>query len=210
VESGIDIAGRAWTITCVQNQDILLDHAEEMEQFPFGLLIWESSIAMALRLAATGSALAGKSVLELGAGVGLPGLVARSIGAEVAQTDHQAGALALADRNAQQNGIEGIRRFLADWRSWTVTERFDLILGSDILYERGMHFYVEQILKQNLKPGGEALLSDPGRPQALEFVAGLERRGWDVEMETTVVAAVEPTAPGGQAEVALITCRYRG
>ena len=75
----------------MQDQDALLDFAEELEHFPYGFLLWEASVALARKLAANPSLVAGKRVLELGAGVGLaPGIVARSLGAEVWQTDHQA------------------------------------------------------------------------------------------------------------------------
>jgi predicted nicotinamide N-methyase len=182
--SVIDIGGRAWQITAVPNQDALLDGAEELEHFPFGFLLWEAAVGMTGLLAERPSLVAGKRVLELGAGVGVPGIMARSLGAEVWQTDHQAGALTLAERNAQQNDVDGITRFLADWRSWSHTARYDVILGADIMYDRTLYFYLERIFQQCLAHGGRLLLSDPGRPQALEFAAHLEKHGWYMDMET--------------------------
>jgi len=171
----------------VQNQDALLDAAVTLEHFPFGFLLWESAVALARRLAFDPELVAGKSVLELGAGVGLPGIVARAQGAEVRQTDHQAGALSLAQRNARQNGVTGIHTFLADWRDWTHEARYEVTLGADILYERTLHYDLERVFRRSLAPGGCLLLADPGRPQSLEFVARLENSGWHIEMETQVV-----------------------
>jgi predicted nicotinamide N-methyase len=187
VTTGIEIGGRHWAITAVQNQDALLDHAEDFENFPFGFLLWESAIGLARMLAANPALVAGRTVMELGAGVGVPGIVARSLGAQVWQTDHQPGALHVAQENARLNGVMGITQFPGDWRNWTHTTRYDVLLGADILYERDTHFYLERIFERCLAPGGQVLLADPGRPQAIECVALLEKHGWRVEMETCPV-----------------------
>lgn len=206
VTTEIAIGARTWRVTAVQNQDALLDAAEEMEHFPYGLLLWEAAVGLSRWMAARPELVVGKRVLELGTGVGLAGLVARTLGAEVWQTDHQRTALALAEANAIQNGVEGVQRFVGDWRSWTHKERYDVLLGADILYERAMHFYLEQLFERNLALGGCLLLSDPGRPQAMEFVAHLEKSGWSVELETKAVARIED-AESKPVEVALMVAR---
>ena len=58
----------------------------------------------------------------------------------------------------------------------------DLLLGADILYERIMHPYLEPIFRQNLASGGQLILADPSRPQALTFIADLEKRGWQFDL----------------------------
>jgi predicted nicotinamide N-methyase len=203
VTTEVRIGGRVYQVTAVQNQDILLDVAEQMEHFPYGFLLWESAVGLARFLAANPALVAGKRVLELGAGVGLPGLVAQALGARVWQTDHQAGALALARVNAYQNGITGLERFTADWRAWTRRELYDVLLGADILYERAMHFTLETIFRQNLAPGGLLLLSDPVRPQAMEFAGHLEKSGWNLRLETQSVTLEEAGEEDRQVEVAL-------
>ena len=61
-----------------------------------------------------------------GAGVGLPGLVARSLGAEVWQTDNLTAALEIARLNARANEVGGITRFTADWMRWTDDRLYDV------------------------------------------------------------------------------------
>jgi predicted nicotinamide N-methyase len=192
-------------VTCVQDQDTLLDYAEELEYFPYGFLLWDSAIGLARMLAGDPALVAGKRVLELGAGVGLPGIVARSLGADVCQTDHQMHALWLAQVNACENGVEGITTFAADWQTWTHPHRYDVVLGADILYERGMHFYLEDVFGRVVAPGGKLLLSDPGRPQAMEFAAQLETRGWTLALDTQSVLRDEGTQISKPVEVLLLT-----
>ncbi len=70
----VPIGGRVWQVLAAQDQDALLDVAEG-DYFPYGLLLWEASVALARHVAASPERVAGKRVLELGAGVGLPGQV---------------------------------------------------------------------------------------------------------------------------------------
>jgi predicted nicotinamide N-methyase len=222
----VAIGGRSWRLSAVEDQDALMESVQtdaDLEQFPYGLLLWESAIGMAERLAEEPELAAGKRVLELGAGVGLPGLVAHALGAAgVTQTDYQSETLDLARINAAQNGIGNgaIRYLLADWRDFGRQEataaaaaaaRYDLILGSDVLYERTLHGALARILTNFLAPGGSVLLSDPLRPQAIEFADQMERSGeWSLTLESRLVAAAaRDRANGAPAarEIALFFAR---
>ena len=205
--TGLTIDNRTWQITCVRSRAGLAADAEHLEHDLYGFLLWESAVGLAHHVTDQGKPIQGKQVLELGAGVGLPGLVARSLGATVRQTDYQADALLLAQWNAQQNGIEGIETFLADWRTWRHPPRYDLILGADILYDATLHFYLEAIFRKNLLPGGRLCLSDPGRPQALDFAVQLEAHGWRIDLQTSTVAVLQPTVPNQSVDITLLTAR---
>ena len=110
------------------------------------------------------------------------------------------------------------QQFLADWRTWRHTARYDVILGADILYERAMYAYLEPIFQQNLAPGGCLLLADPCRPQALEFAAHLEKHGWHFELSTCPVTLPATAEQPGKSkkkanqavEVALLIGRRKG
>lgn len=205
--TGLTIDNRTWQITCVRSRAGLAADTDQVEHDLYGFLLWEAAVGLARHLTDHAKQLHGKQVLELGAGVGLPGLVAQSLGSMVCQTDYQPDALALAQWNAQQNGIDGIATFLADWRTWRHSPRYDLILGADILYDATLHFYLEAIFRKNLLPGGRLWLSDPGRPQALDFAVQLEAHGWRLELQTITVAALQPTAPNPAVDITLLMAR---
>lgn len=201
------IGEQTWEITCVRSRAGLATDVDHLEHDLYGFLLWESAVGLATKLTQQAAQVQGKQVLELGAGVGLPGLVARSLGATVHQTDYQADALALAEWNARQNGIDGIGTFPADWRTWRHLLRYDLILGADILYDATLHFYLETIFRKNLRPGGRLLLADPGRPQALNFAVQLETHGWRIDLQTITVPALQAAEGNTSVEVTLLIAR---
>lgn len=201
-------AGRQWSIEAVRDQDALLRSADRFGAFPFGLLLWDSAVALADELAGMGG-LAARQVLELGAGVGLAGLAARAQGAEVVQIDHGPEALELSRRNAARNGLGGIETRLGDWDRWDDASHYDLIIGSDILYDVSAHEPVLAILRRNLTAGGTAILADPGRPLTPGFVTLLEASDFDTSRHTRQVAAVHPLQPGHRVDVSVMIVRRR-
>lgn len=202
----IAAAGRRWLIDAVRDQDALLAAAESFDTFPYGLLLWDSAAVLADALAGLGR-LDGQRALELGAGVGLVGLAARHLGARVVQTDHSAEALTLAGANAVLNGIGGIEQVTADWTSWTPPSRFDLIAGSDILYDEAAHAAIARILDAGLAASGLAMLGDPGRTATPRFIERMRDAGWRVALATRRVPALHPTQPGQYAAISILTLR---
>ncbi len=181
----LSLAGRSWTLSCVTDQDALITQVQtedDLADFPFGLMLWASSEVLATRLAREPSLVAGKRVLELGAGVGFVGLVAAHLGAaEVVQTDYHPEALALCRSNAMLNGIVNITIQKGDWRHWPeALTGFDLVVAADILYERALHPALTTLLPQL---GATILLADPIRPAALEFIEQRETEGWTINTE---------------------------
>lgn len=86
-EYHVDIAGRrlgilhAGLIVTHENEQRFL--SDEGRYVPFGIMLWPSAVALAYEIAARAEEFRGRSVMELGAGVGLPGLAAAALGASV-------------------------------------------------------------------------------------------------------------------------------
>ena len=185
VTQTLHAAGRPWNIRCVTDQDALVARVQtddDLANFPFGMLLWASAHALALRLADEPALVAGKRVLELGAGVGYVGLVAAHLGAaEVIQTDYHPDCLELCRQNARLNNLPNVTVRTGDWRDWPQElTGFDLVIGTDILYERTLHPTLTALLPTLGKP---LLLSDPIRPAALEFLENREAEGWKITTE---------------------------
>ncbi len=192
----VDLPGFRLDVAAVRDQQALLDAADGFSTVPYGLLLWESAIALSGYLCERPGLVAGREVLELGAGVGLSGLTAARLGAHVTLSDHEPAALEVCRRNAMANAMAPPRTIQADWRNWPETRTYQVILGADIVYEREIHTVLVRLLATCTRPGGCILLTDPGRPHTLEFLAALEDEGWRGKIETRNVPALT-TTPGG-------------
>ncbi|MFZ5640754.1 MAG: class I SAM-dependent methyltransferase [Bacillota bacterium] len=166
--------------------NMLLSGVETDDDIPFWSVLWPSAIALARFLRAQGG-LAGCRVLELGAGVGLAGLVAALEGGRVTQTDFVPDALTLQKANAELNGLTGITHELADWRNFDLSRKYDWIIGSDILYEPKLHGYLKQIFRCCLSEKGTLILADPGREGGKIFVESLLEEGFRGRCEEITV-----------------------
>jgi predicted nicotinamide N-methyase len=147
---------------------------------PYGAVLWPAAIALAHEIATRAAEFRGKTVLELGAGTGLPGLAAAALGAAVVQTDRSELIAHVCRLNGERNRMAGIECRLGDWSEWTDDTRYDWIVGSDILYADTQHEHLRRIFGGNLAPGGRVLLSDPYRPPGLPLLERMQAAGWRV------------------------------
>jgi predicted nicotinamide N-methyase len=189
--------GREWSILHVgamlTTEDEQRFLRELRERLPYGVALWPASIALAHDLAGRAEALRGGRLLELGAGTGLPGIVAAALGAQVLQTDGHAVAMHLCRRNGQRNHARAIEYRQADWASWGDEARYEWIVGADILYGEALHPQLRAIFERNLAPGGRVLLADPFREPSLKLLGALEGSGWAITLSKWSVG--EEAAP---------------
>lgn len=155
-----------------------LHHTET--RAPYGVVLWPASIALAHEIATRAAEFRGKSVLELGAGTGLPGIAAAAVGARVTQTDRSELIVDVCRMNGERNRLSGIEYRIADWTEWTDTAHYDWIIGSDVLYADTLHEDLLRIFTNNLAPGGRVLISDPYRSPGLPLLEQMEASGWRV------------------------------
>jgi predicted nicotinamide N-methyase len=117
------------------------------------------------------------------------------------QTDRQEVALFVCKQNAERNGVTTVEHRAADWTAWDDHERYDCILGSDVLYAEALHPHLLRIFENNLAPGGRLLLSDPFRAGSVAFLATMEADGWSVTMTKWTVGVAPPERPVGVFEL---------
>lgn len=178
--------GREWTILhagavlTADDESRLLKVQDN--RLPYGVSLWPSSIALAHEVASRAGDFRGRSVLELGAGTGLPGIVAASFGAAVVQTDRDELALSLCRPNGARNGLESIAYRLAEWASWDPGPTHDWIIGADILYGEALHPFIGRILDECLRPAGRVLIADPFRSTGFRWLESMEGAGWSVSL----------------------------
>ena len=124
-----------------------------LEDPPYWSFCWASGLALARFLAEQPHWVAGKRVLDFGAGSGVAGIAAMKAGAfEVVACDLDPLAIEACRANAELNGVtlEYSGDFFAE------EDRFDLILVADVLYDRANLPLLDQFLSR----GKQALVAD--------------------------------------------------
>lgn len=124
-----------------------------LQEPPYWCFCWASGLALARHIAAQPHWVKGKRVLDFGSGSGVAAIAAVKTGArEVVACDIDPLALAASRANAALNAVE--LGYSADF--FGETDRFDLILVADVLYDASNLPLLDQFLTR----GREVLVAD--------------------------------------------------
>ena len=114
-------------------------------------------------------------LLELGAGVGLVGLVAQSLGTRVVFSDYDPVAVQVCRFNAVRNQQPDPEVLTLDWRS-PPQRRFEAIVGCEVTYDHKLHEPLLETVAAMLAPSGVCWLGDPGRYWSKSFFTQARQR----------------------------------
>jgi predicted nicotinamide N-methyase len=158
---------------------LLSDESFEHEEFlPYWAELWASAVALAHDVSLR--SLRGKRTLELGCGLGLPSIAAARSGGRVLATDWSPDAVLATAANAARNDVR-VETLECSWASpEAIVERgpWDLVLASDVLYERRNANLLLRLLPQLVDAHGLVLIADPQRAAAARFLERVESEGW--------------------------------
>lgn len=186
-ETEIPIAGRTLSILHPESAEDLIDEREFDldERLPYWAELWPSARVLAEYIGAMPGG--GRSLLELGCGSGLVATSASLAGFKVTVSDYYEDALLFARVNVRRNGGEPARGLLLDWRNLPPRlGHFDVVVASDVLYERPYGALVARVLDATLSSQGLAVVADPGRVGRAEFVRALGPLGLKIAAQADV------------------------
>jgi predicted nicotinamide N-methyase len=139
--------------------------------------VWPCGRLLAETMA--GHDIAGRRILEVGCGLGLASLVLHQRGADITASDWHPLAEVFLAYNAALNALPALRYRTLSWAADNdVLGRFDLIIGSDVLYERGQAELLTALLRRHAQPACEVLIADPGRGNSGAFTRALAAQGY--------------------------------
>jgi predicted nicotinamide N-methyase len=127
-------------------------------------------------------------VVEIGAGLGLPGVVAARRGAaQVVISDREAMPLAFVRRTLRDDRLDGCALVVADFLVPPWRACWDLVLAAEILYDRAAFGRLAGALAHMLAPGGRVLLTDGHRIDTAAFYREAERVGFRCAVDDVTV-----------------------
>ncbi len=142
-------------------------------EFPHWVKIWEASLVLADYLLDTGLK-EQSSVLEIGAGMGITGMFLAAFGHRVTITDNNPDCLELLELNARHNGLSNAVIKKLDWQAPDLTGGFDIICGTEVVYQESQAPDLVSLFRRFLNPGGTVYLAhDHQRMKIEEFISSL-------------------------------------
>lgn len=144
----------------------------------FGV-IWDSSQVLAHYM--LDLELQGKRILEVGCGVGLTSLMLNQRDMDITATDRHPEVGQMLKRNTVLNGGQIIPFVRTGWEDGASRlGRFDIIVGSDLLYERDHLRALAGFIDCHAKRQSEIVIVDPGRGECARFGSLLDQQGFTV------------------------------
>lgn len=168
VREKVIVEDRTFLIARPEHSDRLLEQpavfvAHEADEYvPYWADLWPAARMLAKALLQE-SWTPGTEALEVGCGLGLPGIVALSCGFKVIFSDYDPCALHFAAENARLNGFDDFSSMQLDWRQPPAGWQVPVILASDLVYELRNVPPLVAFIKQVLVPDGVCLLTDQDR-----------------------------------------------
>jgi predicted nicotinamide N-methyase len=153
------------------------------ERLPYWAAIWPSSIVLAGEIAGgrIAAAKGAKRTIELGCGVGVVTTAAMKSGLDVLASDYYEPALEFVRANTCRNLKREAKTQMVNWRELPPElGRFDLLLASDVIYEREYAGLLPRVFDKLLQFDGQAVIADPGRVSTPAFLYACKGAGFKV------------------------------
>jgi 2-polyprenyl-3-methyl-5-hydroxy-6-metoxy-1,4-benzoquinol methylase len=118
-----------------------------------------------------------KEILEIGAGMGVTALFLSAFGHKVTVTDYEEDALELLRMNVEHNGLNNVSVKKLDWYKPDLTQRYDIICGSELIYKERSIEPIINLFQRCLQPEGTVFLAhDLSRMCMVKFIGKVPGR----------------------------------
>jgi EEF1A lysine methyltransferase 3 len=159
-------------------EEYILDQIDagdpNVTEAPFWAKLWEASLLLAYFLGRQ-PVNPQHHLLEIGAGIGIVGVYAALCGHRITVTDINDDALLFARANALLNGLNDLEIRKLDWSDPGETQRYDVIIGSEVVYDRRSYPLLVDFLRRSLSSDGVIFLAKNAELPAPSFFEELTK-----------------------------------
>jgi predicted nicotinamide N-methyase len=158
--------------------NIALDLGISSSLWPLFGVVWPSSMVLAHHMDDYDTV--DKRILEIGCGMALTSLLLNEQDADITASDYHPEVETFLKRNTKLNNGKTIAFERADWaEAKDSLGRYDLIIGSDVLYEDTHVKQLAKFIENHANPNCEIILVDPGRGRKTKLSKALTEYGFD-------------------------------
>lgn len=137
----------------------------------------------------------GARILEIGCGLALASLVVHRRLGDITASDCHPLAQAFMNANLELNALPAMKYGTGNWaRANPALGEFDLIIGSDVLYERSQPEQLAAFIQLHAAAQAEVLIVDPNRGNRAAFNRCMATLGF-VLTETRIDTALDDSTP---------------
>jgi predicted nicotinamide N-methyase len=180
----ISVAGLSMQVRSLLDKQQFDDPDGEAERigissaaWPLFGLVWPSALVLAAHLQNT--VLGQRRILEVGCGLGLASLSLHRRQGDVTASDCHPLAGVFLDEIARLNVLPALPYLHGDWAAVNDSlGRFDLIIGSDVLYERDQPAALAAFIERHSQAAMEVVIVDPDRGNRAGFNRLMEGLGF--------------------------------
>ena len=201
------------TIT-VNNIDYLIRSLKDRQQFfDFGQraealgissaawslfgVVWPASRILAAKVSIL--ELDGKRVLEIGCGIALSSIILHKMGINITASDYHPLAKEFLDENVLSNNMLPIKFQTGNWEAENpLLGEYDMIIGSDILYEPAHSESVSRFIDIHSGSNVEVIIVDPNRGNRAKFTKKMIALGYTHDFERFNVQGTDATSCKGR------------
>jgi predicted nicotinamide N-methyase len=141
--------------------------------FPYWAKVWPSAIALVKVLQKHPSLIRDKTVLELGAGIGLPSLLMANEAKTIQVSDYDSEAVELLRKNIAHLQLHNVQALQMDWNDLPENIDPEVIILSDVNYDPTQFESLTKLIQKFIHQGCTIILSTPQRIIANPFVLAL-------------------------------------
>jgi predicted nicotinamide N-methyase len=157
--------------------------------WPLFGLVWPSGLILADKM--SHFPIAGKRILEVGCGIALASIVIHEQGGNITATDYHPMAQSFLEHNARINRLTPVLFKEGNWLTDNpLLGKFDLIIGSDVLYEQEHPANLSAFIEKHAAPLAEVIIVDPGRGHRARFSKKMRALGFTPKEEYAVARQV--------------------
>jgi len=161
--------------------------------WPLFGLVWPSARKLADLM--QGIDLGARRILEVGCGLALASLVVHRRHGDITASDCHPLAEAFLVANLRLNALPELKYSIGNWeRANPALGEFDLIVGSDVLYERNHPQQLAGFIQRHAAASAEVLIVDPNRSNRSAFNEAMARCGFALT-ETRIATPLDDGTP---------------